>query len=346
MFNHKLLFTGVFALLVFPAYLTAGSLLEEFKDSFTITDTKKKKNVTTESKLVVTESKLKKVYSDYQSDTQQVYVYQGEVQPLIVVAQAETEDSKLKKFYGDFNSSSSNDSDSTPSNSTTQRSYSRHHPRRYSPDFYWYNYPYYYPYPYFYPGGGTVYMYENVQGRVQDTMQNSSIMADELPVPERHMWYNAGLNYQYIGENINAVGLGINLVSSGKSDELSYGFKFNYNLFSEKVEAEHFTLSLYDIGITVGKPMGCGLIESYIAYCNLSGLSGLALNLSVDQWFFKYFSVKAALGVYVINQAPLTDLYAGFGVGNSMIQLQFGYRARSSLTTQLNGPELRMVTTF
>ncbi|OGS17842.1 MAG: hypothetical protein A3J83_08580 [Elusimicrobia bacterium RIFOXYA2_FULL_40_6] len=266
---------------------------------------------------------------------------------MVIMAQADTS-GQLNNFYDDFNSKKKKPEDSQPAPAQTQaqpdsNTYNNYYYDSYTPDYYRYYYPYNYPY-YNYNRLDDVDMYRNRRGvtykghAVIKGMDESDIAA-----PERHTWYNTSLGHQSISKDLSSVGMMLSVISAGKIDELSWGVKFDYNLYTEKQETgDHVTLPITNTGLVFGKQMGNGLVESFISYCKMEDLSGLSLKLSTDQWFHKYLFATGGIGISVINDSPLSDLNIGVGAGNSMVQLVVGYKSVSSVNTQLNGPEIRL----
>jgi len=262
------------------------------------------------------------------------------------VAQADS--SQLNNFYNDFNSNKKkagdSETDKPAAAASDNNTYNNYY---YTPDYYRYNYPYNYPYSSYY-SMDDVDMYRDRRGvtykgrTIIKGMEESGAAA-----PERHTWYNTSLGFQGISKDLSSVGMMMSVISAGKIDELSWGFKFDYDLYTEKQETgDHITLPISNTGLVFGKQLGNGLAESFIAYCKMQDLSGLSLRLSTDQWIQKYIFVSGGIGVSIINDSPLTDLRAGVGVGNSMVQFVIGYRSTSSVNTQLNGPEMRFKVTM
>lgn len=258
----------------------------------------------------------------------------------IIMAQAAA-DSTLNNFYNDFKPPEKKPDNSNTS--TNQNSYNNYY-QDYSLDYYRYNYPYYYPYNNFYPNGASAMygMNGNTVIAESEYTKNLQSLSTQREEPERHTWYNTSLDYQTVSKDLTAIGMVFGLVSAGKVDEISYGFKFDYTLFTEKNGADHYSLPLYDVGLTLGKQMGYGLVESFIAYSKLGDLSGLSLKLSTDQWIQKYVFITGGVGVSIINDSPLTDTNAGIGIGNSMLQFIIGYRSPSSVNYTLDGPQFKI----
>lgn len=321
-FCVRVLFLGVLFIVQSEIVLFAG--LKEFEEDFTGNSTEN-----------VSDNKTSKQKKNTTSTTSE-----QNTQPVIVAQNTVSDtssDNKLNDFYNDFNPPKNESGNTGTTNSSSTNGVT--HRRRYhnfNPDYYQYYYPYYYPYYNFYPRE-TVIIHQ-----YEENEQKQETKPEQIIEPANHMWFNASANYQHISDNLFAVGMTYSIVSSGKVNELSYGLKFDYNLFTERDGKEHYSLSLYDIGFTLGKQMGLGLIESYIAYCRLGDLSGLSLKLSTDQWLLKYLFVTGTLGVSLVNNSPLTELYAGIGVGSTIFKFSVGYRSHNSVNNQLSGPELKI----
>ena len=187
------------------------------------------------------------------------YVSPAQVMP-VIIAQTNN-DSQLNNFYNDFKSNKKKAGDSesdqpaavVPSNNSYNNYY-------YTPDYYRYNYPYNYPY-YNYYRMDDVDMYRDRRGvtykghTVIKGMEESGAVT-----PERHTWYDTSLSYQSISKDLSAVGMMMSVISAGKMDELSWGFKFDYDLYTEKQETgDHITLPISNMGFIFGKQMGNGM---------------------------------------------------------------------------------------
>jgi len=260
----------------------------------------------------------------------------------IYIAQAQN--SELNNFYNDFkpkpkDSGSGDGSQQQQQGGNTYNYYTT----PYTPEYYQYNYPYYYPYNRFYPGmgmGGQTVIID--QSEYPGATPRERFEQSKPQAPPRHTWYNTALNYQTVSDKISDIGMMFDFISAGKPSDIAWGFKFDYNLYTEKLENENVSLSISNVGVVLGKQLGEGLVESFISYCQMEDLSGISLKLSTDQWFHKNFFATGGFGASIINSSPLTDLNAGIGVGNPMVQFILGYKSVSSSNSQLNGPEIKI----
>lgn len=251
---------------------------------------------------------------------------------------ARADNSQLNNFYNDFKSPSK-PADNSGSQQPAQPAQGGNTYNYYttpSMDYYQSMYPYNYPYSRFYSDEPVIIQPGQyyTQAQIQQNTQ-------QYPPPSpRHTWYNTALDYQSVSNNLSSVGMMFSIVSAGKATEISYGVKFDYNLYTERNPAGHTSLPISNIGMVFGKQMGAGLVESFVSYCSMQDFSGLSLKLSTDQWIHKYAFITGGFGVSIINNSPLTDAQIGIGLGNTMAQLILGYKSVNSVTTQLNGPEL------
>ena len=250
------------------------------------------------------------------------------------------QDSTLKNFKNDFQSPANNNSSGNNDNSY-QNNYNYDY-YRYPTNYYRYNNPYYYPYNSYYPE--VIIMPSNTQYNSQ-TMHN--IDTSQIVEQERYTWCNATLQSQRISETISSVGMIYSIISAGRADETSYGLKFDYSVFTEKIgQREHVSMPLYFLGWAIGKQAGNGLAEMFLAYANLDGLTGISIKLSTDQFIEKYLFVRAGIGVSSINSNPLTEVHGGIGISTSWAQIYAGYKTQSSVMIDLNGPEIKIALIF